>query len=94
MSYNIKFMFADASVMEDEFPMGASIQEAKLKLISNWPAGPIFSPHICHLFLSFYHSLVKTSHVFDTGMPRFQVSTGHKSFYMFETLLKGIITWF
>jgi len=42
----IKFLFADASTMEETFGPEATVGEAKMKLISNWPAGkdPVSTP--------------------------------------------------
>mmetsp|Transcript_2545 Transcript_2545/g.8365 ORF Transcript_2545/g.8365 Transcript_2545/m.8365 type:complete len:99 (+) Transcript_2545:208-504(+) len=44
--YEIKFMFADAKTMEDSFESGCSIQSAKAKLVSKWPADrdPVSGP--------------------------------------------------
>ncbi len=49
MSYSVKFLFADATVIEEQFPSGISVQDAKLKLISSWPAGPISSTQATNL---------------------------------------------
>mmetsp|Transcript_42334 Transcript_42334/g.103404 ORF Transcript_42334/g.103404 Transcript_42334/m.103404 type:complete len:97 (+) Transcript_42334:254-544(+) len=38
MSYQVKFMFADAVTTECEFPAGVGVLEAKGKLLEAWPA--------------------------------------------------------
>ena len=38
-NFKIKFMFADAFTIEEEFPPPTTVAEAKTKLISSWPAG-------------------------------------------------------
>ena len=39
-NFKIKFMFADAVTIEEEFPPQTTVAEAKAKLISSsWPAG-------------------------------------------------------
>mmetsp|Transcript_16093 Transcript_16093/g.32218 ORF Transcript_16093/g.32218 Transcript_16093/m.32218 type:complete len:112 (+) Transcript_16093:163-498(+) len=45
-SYNVKFMFADASTIEENFESGVTILDAKQKLIANWPSGkePVTGP--------------------------------------------------
>lgn len=44
--YMVKFLFADASFLEESFTADVSVNDAKQKLISIWPAGkdPISSP--------------------------------------------------
>lgn len=37
-NFKIKFMFADAFTIEEEFPPPTTVAEAKTKLISSWPA--------------------------------------------------------
>lgn len=37
--YTIKFMFADATTVSETFDAGSNIHDAKLKIITAWPAG-------------------------------------------------------
>jgi hypothetical protein len=37
--YKVKFLFADAVTIEQEFPGGVVVRDAKSTLIANWPAG-------------------------------------------------------
>ncbi len=37
--YTVKFLFADASFLEESFAPEVTVNEAKQKLISIWPAG-------------------------------------------------------
>jgi hypothetical protein len=37
--YMVKFLFADASFLEESFTADVTVNEAKQKLISIWPAG-------------------------------------------------------
>ena len=37
--YMVKFLFADASFIEESFAADITVNDAKQKLISNWPAG-------------------------------------------------------
>jgi hypothetical protein len=52
--YKVKFLFADAVTVEQEFPGGVVVRDAKSTLIANWPAGvtrpncppPPMPPHL------------------------------------------------
>jgi hypothetical protein len=37
--YTVKFLFADATAIEETFPADVSVNDAKQKLILSWPAG-------------------------------------------------------
>lgn len=37
--FNIKFLFADGTNMEELFDAGTTVADAKMKLISKWPEG-------------------------------------------------------
>jgi hypothetical protein len=37
--YMVKFLFADASFLEESFAADVTVNDAKQKLISIWPAG-------------------------------------------------------
>mmetsp|Transcript_21177 Transcript_21177/g.42750 ORF Transcript_21177/g.42750 Transcript_21177/m.42750 type:complete len:113 (+) Transcript_21177:158-496(+) len=37
--YQIKFMFADATTMEETFDSTVTVMDAKQRMISNWPEG-------------------------------------------------------
>mmetsp|Transcript_6368 Transcript_6368/g.14937 ORF Transcript_6368/g.14937 Transcript_6368/m.14937 type:complete len:116 (-) Transcript_6368:74-421(-) len=39
--FNIKFLFADGTNMEELFDAGTTVADAKMKLISKWPEGQI-----------------------------------------------------
>lgn len=37
--YQIKFMFADATTMDESFDAGVTVLDAKQRMIANWPEG-------------------------------------------------------
>ena len=37
--YTVKFLFADATAIEESFPADVTVHDAKQKLISSWPQG-------------------------------------------------------
>ncbi len=37
--YTVKFLFADATFLEESFAADVTVQDAKQKLITIWPAG-------------------------------------------------------
>mmetsp|Transcript_43543 Transcript_43543/g.102313 ORF Transcript_43543/g.102313 Transcript_43543/m.102313 type:complete len:113 (-) Transcript_43543:93-431(-) len=44
--YQIKFMFADATTMDESFDAGVTVLDAKQRMIANWPEGkePVTGP--------------------------------------------------
>lgn len=54
-AYNVKFMFADATVIEEEFAGGVTVIDAKLKLIGSWPEGEAPThPPVCVPFARYH----------------------------------------